>query len=137
VLSLVGPIPVLLRPGVITQSQLEDVIGGIEIGEGAPEGPHSSPGLHAKHYSPLTPLFLLPSGAALPQRGRGVYLWINELRAASQTEQMPVDAAQYAAILYDTLHQVDERGFDWIAVEQPPEWPEWAGVIDRLRRASS
>ena len=50
---------------------------------------------------------------------------------------MPADAAAYAAILYQTLHRLDDRGFDWIAVERPPEWPEWTGVLDRLDRASS
>ena len=49
---------------------------------------------------------------------------------------MPPDAAAYATILYETLHLLDDRSFDWIAVEQPPDWPEWAGVLDRLRRAS-
>jgi L-threonylcarbamoyladenylate synthase len=49
---------------------------------------------------------------------------------------MPPDAPGYAAILFDILHRLDERGFDWIAVERPPEWPEWAGVRDRLERAS-
>jgi L-threonylcarbamoyladenylate synthase len=50
---------------------------------------------------------------------------------------MPADANGYAAVLYETLHRLDEQSFDWIAIEQPPDWPEWAGVLDRLRRASS
>jgi L-threonylcarbamoyladenylate synthase len=50
---------------------------------------------------------------------------------------MPSDPASYAALLYDTLHRLDTQGFDWIAVEPPPDTPEWAGVIDRLRRASA
>ncbi len=137
VLSLAGQRPVLLRPGTVTQRQLEDVIGEIEVGETTPEGAHASPGLHAKHYSPLTPLFLLPSGAALPQRGRGAYLWLNEVRPASQTQQMPVDAAQYAAILYETLPNSTSAASTGSLSSSRAEWPEWAGVIDRLRRASS
>jgi L-threonylcarbamoyladenylate synthase len=49
---------------------------------------------------------------------------------------MPAEAAAYAAALYETLHRLDGQGFDWIAVEQPPDRPEWAGVLDRLRRAA-
>jgi L-threonylcarbamoyladenylate synthase len=91
--------------------------------------------LHEKHYSPLTPL-LLVDGFSLPERGRGAYLWLNQPQSADFTHQMPADAPGYAAALYEILHSLDDRGFDWIAVEQPPEWPEWAGILDRLRRAS-
>ena len=75
-------------------------------------------------------------GTTLPARGRGAYLWLTCPHPADHSQQMPPDAAAYATILYETLHRLDDRSFDWIAVEQPPEWPEWAGVLDRLRRAS-
>jgi len=51
--------------------------------------------------------------------------------------RMPQSAADYAAALYETLHRLDQQGWDWIAVEAPPEGPEWAGIADRLRRAAS
>ncbi len=38
--------------------------------------------------------------------------------------------------LYETLHRLDAQHPDWIAVERPPDTPEWAGVLDRLRRAA-
>ena len=37
----------------------------------------------------------------------------------------------------ETLHRLDGEGLDWIAVERPPDTPEWAGVLDRLRRAAA
>ena len=49
---------------------------------------------------------------------------------------MPLDSATYAAKLYEVLHLLDFRGFDWIAVEPPPDLPEWEAVMDRLRRAA-
>ena len=49
---------------------------------------------------------------------------------------MPADPREYAAVLYETLHRLDAQRLDWIAVERPPETPEWAGVLDRLRRAA-
>ena len=36
----------------------------------------------------------------------------------------------------EMLHRLDTQRLDWIAVERPPETPEWAGVLDRLRRAA-
>jgi L-threonylcarbamoyladenylate synthase len=135
VLALSGGQPRLLRPGMISREEIEEIVGPIEMGPGLIEGGHPSPGLHEKHYSPVTPLFLV-DGTTLPARGRGAYLWLTCPLQADHSQQMPPDAAAYAMILYETLHRLDDRGFDWIAVEQPPEWPEWAGVLDRLRRAS-
>jgi len=50
---------------------------------------------------------------------------------------MPSDAAEYAAKLYRTLHELDSRGHDWIAVDAPDDTPEWEAVWDRLRRAAA
>lgn len=120
---------------MISREQIEEVIGEIELLPGPVQGAHPSPGLHGRHYSPLTPLFLI-DGAHLPERGRGAYLWLNQPQPADHTEQMPADAAGYAAVLYETLHRLDQMSFDWIAVERPPDWPEWEGILDRLKRAS-
>ncbi len=135
VLSLAGARPILLRPGSISVDDLEEVVGEIQTGADPGEGAHPAPGMHARHYSPTTRL-LLVDGTQLPERGRGAYLWLYQPLPAEYTQEMPAGAAAYAAILYETLHRLDERGFDWIAVVQPPDWPEWAGVRDRLLRAS-
>jgi L-threonylcarbamoyladenylate synthase len=50
---------------------------------------------------------------------------------------MPADPQAYAAQLYSVLHELDHEGWPWIAVETPPDTPEWAAVLDRLRRAAS
>ena len=50
---------------------------------------------------------------------------------------MPSQAREYAATLYATLHNLDRECLDWIAVENPPDTGEWAGVRDRLKRAST
>jgi L-threonylcarbamoyladenylate synthase len=134
VLSLAGDRPRLLRPGMLSREDIESVTGEIESGAFDMEGAHPSPGLHRKHYSPTTPVFLI-EGDRLPS-GRGAYLWLTHPLRAHHSQQMPPDAIGYAAVLYDILHQLDERGFDWIAIEKPPNWPEWAGVLDRLTRAS-
>ncbi len=51
--------------------------------------------------------------------------------------QMPEDPKTYAAKLYAELHQADAEGWEWLAIEKPPETPEWAGILDRLKRAST
>jgi L-threonylcarbamoyladenylate synthase len=126
VLSVVNR-PLLLRPGVIPLPEIEALIGPVELAS-APVGAHASPGMHERHYRPTTPLYVLATGDPLPE-GRGAMLRIGQ--------EMPSDPRAYAAALYSALHRLDAEGWDWIAVEAPPDAPEWAGVTDRLKRAAT
>lgn len=129
VISLAGGRLTLLRPGMISLGDLEH--------QPAPEGQaHPAPGMHPKHYSPRTPLMLVDTPKALPDR-RGAYLWWNEAGLTSRSLRMPADPAAYAARLYSVLHQLDQEGWPWIAVETPPDAQGWIAVLDRLRRASA
>lgn len=118
VVSLTGGVPRILRPGMISQTQIERVIGPVEVTAGA-----ESPGQHPRHYSPQTPVVL----GEPPREGRGMRL---------DFAIMPADASEYAERLYSILHDLDREGYDWIAIEMPPDTPEWAGVRDRLTRAA-
>ena len=120
--SLAGA-PELLRPGVIPLPEIEALIGPVNRGA-TPDGPHPAPGMHPRHYRPTTPLYLLTRDAT-PPAGNGAWLSVGE------------DPRACAATLYQKLHELDSQGLDWIAVEPPPDTPEWAGVRDRLRRAES
>jgi L-threonylcarbamoyladenylate synthase len=122
VLSLVDA-PTLLRPGVISITELESIIGPILQTAPPEEGAHASPGMHVRHYRPATPLYL----DTLRREGKGVILRLGH--------EMPADPRAYAAALYETLHRLDRQTLDWIAIESPPDTPEWAGILDRLRRA--
>jgi L-threonylcarbamoyladenylate synthase len=123
VLSVVDPAhPVLLRPGMVTQPDIEAVIGAIER-QTRGEGAHPSPGMHERHYRPRTPLVLLRPGEQPPD-GHGT------------TVQLPADPRECAARLYALLHELDAQGWGYIAIETPPETPQWAGILDRLRRAA-
>jgi L-threonylcarbamoyladenylate synthase len=134
VLSLAADPPELLRPGMISRADLEAVIGPVRLA-GRIENTHPAPGMHKKHYSPATRLVLV-AGGRLPAAGRGAYLWLRHPATAAQAIAMPGDPARYGAALYAVLHELDREGYDWIAVEQPPDTPEWAGISDRLERAS-
>lgn len=119
VISLTGPVPRILRPGMISQTEIEAIVGPVETGAGK-----ESPGQHPKHYSPRTRVVIGDS----PREGRGARL---------DFSNMPQDAAAYAGLLYSRLHQLDSEGCDWIAIELPPDTPEWAGVRDRIMRAAN
>lgn len=124
VLSLAGT-PTLLRPGAISLAELEALIGPIALPAAVAEGAHASPGQHPRHYRPRTPLYL----DTRAREGKGVVLRLGY--------EMPADPAAYAAALYETLHRLDTQSLAWIAIEPPPDTAEWAGVLDRLRRATA
>jgi len=136
VLSLAGD-PLLLRPGMISREQIEAVIGPVGVA-GAPSGDdgHTSPGMHSRHYSPATKLVLISPAEPLPA-GNGAYMFIATPRPATRAVPMPDQPELYAAALYQTLHELDAAHFDWIAVELPPDTPDWFAIHDRLRRAAS
>mgnify|MGYP000448165961 CR=1 FL=1 len=138
VLSLAGGRKVLLRPGMVTREMIEAEIGPVELPASTPRpgAAHPSPGMHQRHYSPVTPLILVREGN-LPPSGHGAYVWRSHPAEAAKTVQLPDDPRGYAANLYRVLHDLDGEGFAWIAVEAPPETPEWAAIRDRLRRASN
>jgi L-threonylcarbamoyladenylate synthase len=119
VISFAGLVPKMLRPGMISQPEIEAVIGPIETGNGA-----ESPGQHPRHYSPRTPVILGDS----PQHGKGVRI---------DFTNMPATPGAYAERLYSILHDLDQQRLDWIAIELPPDTPDWAGVRDRLNRAAA
>jgi len=138
VLSLASPQPTILRPGGISRVKLEALIGPIALAEKVCAGAHPAPGMHPRHYCPRTPLFLVSNGK-LPKQGKGIYLQHTRKpgRADLAIHQMPQSAIDYAAALYEALHQADAANYDWIAVDVPPNAPEWEAVGDRLRRASA
>lgn len=119
VISFVEATPRILRFGMITRPQIEEVIGPVESGGGA-----ESPGQHPRHYSPRTRVVI----DGEPAKGRGVHL---------DFTCMPRDAVQYAQQLYSLLHELDREGYDWISVEMPPDTEEWAAIRDRLTRAAT
>ena len=116
-----------MRPGVIPPTEIEALIGPVTGGQDPAEGAHLSPGQHPRHYSPMTPLYLVNRGERPPQ-SCGAWLRIGK--------EIPADPVEYAAVLYETLHRLDTERLGGIAVERPPDTPEWAGVLDRLRRAA-
>jgi L-threonylcarbamoyladenylate synthase len=128
VVAIDGDKLTLLRPGMISLGEMEQAVA--ETGAA-----HPSPGMHARHYSPRTPLLLIAGPAQLPGR-EGAYDWRETSGLTARSVRMPADPAQYAARLYSVLHELDAEGWPWIAVEAPPETPEWAAIRDRLQRAA-
>jgi L-threonylcarbamoyladenylate synthase len=128
VVDLTGPVPRLLRPGLINIQELRAVLGKLELGPEPGSGPLRSPGLLEKHYAPRTRLLLLDSEEAL-----------NELQRSQPgipVYRLPPDPLEAAARLYADLHDWDERGIPALAVLMPQDEPAWQAIRDRLQRAA-
>ena len=138
VISLTGPFPVLLRPGAISQEQIATVTGQTveTVAQVAEDEAHAAPGMHARHYSPRTPLVILRPEDPLPA-GRFVWLGWHTPRKADRLISMPETAEGYARMLYQALHTADAMSLDLIVVEAPPQQSEWTHVWDRLHRAAT
>ena len=128
VVAIEGGKLILLRPGMLALGETEHVAA--DAGEA-----HPSPGMHVKHYSPRTRLILVRGASELPDR-TGAYVWRVALGPAARAVRMPLDAEPYAAELYRVLHQLDAENWPWIAVEMPPDAPDWSAIRDRLTRAA-
>ncbi len=145
VLSLAHHPPRLLRLGAISADDIEAALQQ-PIDRAIPTPAHTdtplaSPGLLERHYAPRAPVVLYTHDAIPEMPGHSVQLAIRA-RALPRTQrhvvQMPTDAEQYAARLYEALRAADERRPDVILVE----WPDapgslWDAIRDRLRRASA
>ncbi|MDQ3459468.1 MAG: L-threonylcarbamoyladenylate synthase [Deinococcota bacterium] len=143
IVDLSGAAPRLLRPGGVSLSALEAVLGrSVSVkGENAPR----APGTLASHYAPATPVRLLAaegfeerlrslaagnSVAVLARRGRPA-----DARVTSWLE-LPDEPAAYGRGLYAALRELDAVGADLIAVEAVPEGEPWEAARDRLLRAA-
>jgi L-threonylcarbamoyladenylate synthase len=140
VVSLAGPDPVLLRPGGVSRAEIEKIIGPVASAEEVHTGAHPAPGMHPRHYSPRATLYLSKEGE-LPDQGQGHGVYLQHQHPPNRTNvtihQMPQSPSEYAAALYEVLHQADAANHNWIAVDLPPDTPEWEAVQDRLKRAAT
>ncbi len=144
--------PVLLRPGVLTHAQIEAACGERlwlpqEIDEASPR----ASGTLESHYAPQARVRVMTLEAlreAVNARSRAghaepacVAVWSREAMALSPPSwlhrRMPTDARVAARELFAVLREFDAQGAHQIWIEQAPAAPEWAGVRDRLQRASA
>lgn len=152
VVDVTGPVPRVLRPGMIGADEVARVCAGAEEAgrPAAHAGALRSPGQLDRHYSPRARLLVaswkdeadlarLVAGDRVDP-GR---LWVVAHSAVPMSGRfpnvvlVPGDPEAYARALYGELHRCDEAGAELIVVEAVPEGPAWAGIADRLRRAAS
>lgn len=144
IVDLSGSQPAVLRPGKISASELEEVLGKplAQPGVSSPR----APGVLAAHYAPQTSL-LVVSGEALAEATRhfsaqgkraAVLAYHHAPIAGANIAWFaaPTQAVSYAHELYAKLRSLDQSKYDVILVEQVPPGEEWDAVRDRLAKAA-
>ena len=140
-----GAEPTLLRPGQLSSTEIEAVLGRALAAPGA-SSPRAS-GTLESHYAPTAAVRLwdsadlqqrLQAPPGLAEEGVAVY---SRLVPAAQSgwvwRAMPDHAADAAHELFLVLRELDDSGVKAIWVERPPLGAEWDGVRDRLVRAAA
>lgn len=133
----------ILRPGPLGPSELEELLGSVEIWQGrvAEGDTQPAPGMAARHYAPKAKLELVAAGTGIAAgRARTAYVSLGPLPALPEGIEgfaLPADPAEAGARLYALLHELDDAGFGRICFELPPPEEAWLAVRDRLLRASA
>jgi L-threonylcarbamoyladenylate synthase len=122
VVSLIGK-PFLLRPGAISQEQIEAVLG-LELQEGTDGEKRASPGTRYRHYAPRAAVKLFTELAAMQDyvQGRARCLPVSDLKASR---------------LYALLRQADIDGYEEVAIFCSPAAFADRALMDRLLKSSS
>ena len=159
--------PVLLRPGVLTQVQIEFACGqcllskeellekeirqldanfeGKSVDDIAPT-PRAS-GTLDSHYAPKAKVRLMDAKALqaaldiLGTDAKHIAVYSRQQMHSASTNmifrRMPLEAAKAAQQLFATLRELDQPDINLIWVETPPETADWDGVRDRVQRAAA
>jgi len=139
IVDLSGREPALLRPGKISAAELEAVLGSPVLVKQV-DSPRHSGGLE-RHYAPKTPARLVPTHELDQEIARlkdkvAVLAFSRPDERVDYWLRMPREPQAYAQKLYAALRELDSARCESILIEAPPEAPAWAGVRDRLERAT-
>lgn len=128
VLDMSEGTPKILRPGMISAEEIEAVIGVLDV---ASDSDRKGPGMYRRHYAPRVPTVLAPTAGA---EDAGLVMGYAQ---NSNQIQMPSDPVNYAKKLYSALAELEAKQVTRIVIEEPPTGSEWAGVWDRITKASA
>ncbi len=160
VLDVTGKIPVILRPGGVTPSQIKAIAGAVELDPAVmvstvheADRPRS-PGMKYRHYAPGAPLVLVEgdedkTGGMLAEiatdyahsgRRVGVLAVTEDINLNGNVQLLKLgcksDPGTLAANLYSALRDFDRRGVDVIVAEGISTQGLGLAVMNRLRRAA-
>jgi len=140
VLDISGNETVLLRPGKISLSELEEVLcENVSLAKSS-EGVLKSPGMKYRHYAPKAKVVLFTdlSELRLESEENEALLSLNSLplqKVKNQTD-FSGDRQRFAHELFSTLRDLDEQGIQSVYIERVDLSGLGQAIMDRLNRAA-
>ena len=134
VIGFDGENPILLRPGAIPRSDIENLIGRLLDPDGAMV---QAPGMMASHYAPRARLRL---NAKMVEAGEALLAFGSEPLAGARIVRnlsASGNLREAAANLFSMLRLLDKTGAETIAVMPIPVSGLGEAINDRLARASA
>jgi L-threonylcarbamoyladenylate synthase len=130
--------PCILRPGLVSAAEIAAATGLPLIETQGDAGGPRTAGQDLSHYAPRTRALLVEQATRQDPAARIGYLGFEPAAIPVARELLlPADPAAAARGLYAALRELDAAGLDLILVQAPPPGPAWAGVRDRLQRATT
>lgn len=130
---------VILREGVITSANLQEVIPKSK--EERNKVPVASPGLLKSHYSPQKPLFIQDKSNIKLPKGNGAFISFSgeKMPGLSHTEYLSKNKSlkEAAVNLFGILHKLeDDPSIDYIVAESVPLEGIGLAIMDKLNKAA-
>ena len=153
VVSLVGDVPQLLRPGYVTAEQIAEVCGDCRVNEAVTKPlkageEAASPGMKYKHYAPSARVILLDGSpdAIIDYVNAHAAVGVWALAFDGETEGLQVpfitygarnDEAAQAHAIFEALRRADELGAQILYTSCPRAGGLGLAVYNRLLRAAA
>ena len=146
VLDLSTEKPLILRPGVVTPSQIQQVLGKpVEVVTN-PKSKVNSPGVRYRHYAPKVPMALDLSGEVtkltayydgLVQQGYTPVLLVEQPQKYGKRNVCPIGSTdeQVAQRLFENLRVLEEK-YDYIIASFTSRTSFGQSILNRLVRAA-
>lgn len=137
----------ILRPGMIEAIRIAALLGStipVLQHQKSNVSDIRASGMLKYHYAPTKPAFIVQDLSELQQRKidypDGIVLLSHSQRLdgiAAIDLKLPADAEGYARTFYDQLRSADASSHCAIAIEAPPQGLGWAGIWDRILKATA
>lgn len=137
ILDLSGTTPTILRPGMLSQADIEAVLGVPVLVRAASSV--RVPGQHVVHYAPQTPCRLVSEAELASLSGASALITHRDavvVPAGVAVFALSNNPAHYAHDLYRVLRELDHQRFQEIVIERVPDSAEWDAIRDRLNKAA-
>lgn len=141
VVDLSGEVPIILRPGMISPEDMQDIIGDVIYGGEASDAP-KCPGMKYTHYSPEASVAVIEEIGDFRKYAVGRKICV----IAKNASELKLDAdiiydagtndTEYAARLFYLLRKADEDGADEVFAQLPENHGIGIALYNRLFKSA-